>query len=124
MSTLETRIAGMRDMFPEDHQYLTFLKKVFRHEFRKNSFRRISTPLLERTSLLKKIFPHMHSDDALFHFECVNGEDITLIPCKTVGIMRAYLESEKFLDPQPLYYYYMDRSYKKTEYNNELYIMG
>jgi hypothetical protein len=24
------------NIFPEDHKYLTFLKKVFRHEFRKN----------------------------------------------------------------------------------------
>jgi hypothetical protein len=24
------------DIFPDDHKYLTFLKKVFRHEFRKN----------------------------------------------------------------------------------------
>jgi hypothetical protein len=23
-------------LFPEEHKYLTFLKKVFRHEFRKN----------------------------------------------------------------------------------------
>lgn len=45
------KVAGMRDMSPEDHKYLTFLKKVFRHEFRKNGYRRISTPLLETTSL-------------------------------------------------------------------------
>jgi hypothetical protein len=25
-----------KDIFPDDHKYLTFLKKVFRHEFRKN----------------------------------------------------------------------------------------
>jgi hypothetical protein len=24
------------DLLPDDHKYLTFLKKVFRHEFRKN----------------------------------------------------------------------------------------
>ncbi len=56
-STLEKRLEGTEDMFPEDHKYLTFLKKVFRHEFRKNGFRRISTPLLEETSLLRKVYP-------------------------------------------------------------------
>lgn len=58
----ETRINGMHDVFPEDHKYLTFLKKVFRHEFRKNGFRRISTPLLEETSLLRKVYPEGNND--------------------------------------------------------------
>jgi hypothetical protein len=40
-------IVENNDVFPEDHKYLTFLKKVFRHEFRKNGFRRISTDILE-----------------------------------------------------------------------------
>jgi hypothetical protein len=34
-------------IFPEEHNYLTFLKKVFRHEFRRNGFRRISIPLFD-----------------------------------------------------------------------------
>jgi histidyl-tRNA synthetase len=34
-------------IFPDEHKYLTFLKKVFRHEFRKNGFRRISIPIIE-----------------------------------------------------------------------------
>ena len=43
------------DLFPDHHKYLTFLKKVFRHEFRKNWFRRISTPVVEK-KLSKKYF--------------------------------------------------------------------
>jgi len=26
----------IKDIYPDDHTYLTFLKKVFRHQFRKN----------------------------------------------------------------------------------------
>jgi hypothetical protein len=33
---METHKIIISDLFPEDHKYLTFLKKVFRHEFRKN----------------------------------------------------------------------------------------
>jgi hypothetical protein len=43
-------------ILPEEHKYLTFLKKVFRHEFRKNSFRRLSTPSLLELAELKNIF--------------------------------------------------------------------
>jgi histidyl-tRNA synthetase len=41
----------MQDLLPENHKYFTFLKKVFRHEFRTNGFRRISTPILEKKEL-------------------------------------------------------------------------
>ncbi|MDP2395810.1 MAG: hypothetical protein Q8S84_06055 [bacterium] len=32
----EAILEKFTDIFPEDHKYFTFLKKVFRHEFRKN----------------------------------------------------------------------------------------
>ena len=68
-------------MFPEDHKYLTFLKKVFRHEFRKNWFRRISTDILE---------------DGKFRTK------------SETSIMQAYIDDNISEDIQPVYYYYMD----------------
>jgi histidyl-tRNA synthetase len=35
---------------------MTFLKKVFRHEFRKNGFRRISTSVLEKGEVIDEVF--------------------------------------------------------------------
>ncbi len=69
------------DLFPEDHKYLTFLKKVFRHEFRKNWFRRISTDIIENW------------------FFRDNSE---------IWIMKAYLNNNISDEIQPLYYYYID----------------
>jgi hypothetical protein len=43
-------------IFPENHIYLTFLKKVFRHELRKSGFRRLSTPVFFEKEDLDKIF--------------------------------------------------------------------
>lgn len=68
-------------LFPDDHKYLTFLKKVFRHEFRKNWFRRISTDILENWKFRK------------------NAE---------LWIMNAYLDNNCIESIQPIYYYYMD----------------
>ena len=68
-------------LFPDYHNYLTFLKKVFRHEFRKNWFRRISTSILE---------------------------DWVFRSVAETWIMKAYLEDEKYNEIQPVYYYYID----------------
>ena len=69
-------------IFPDEHKYLTFLKKVFRHEFRKSGFRRISVPLLE------------------------NGK---LRESSEKGVMKAYIDNNIFEEIQPIYYYFMDR---------------
>lgn len=74
------------DVFPDDHKYLTFLKKVFRHEFRKNGFRRISTDILENGEFRK------------------NAE---------TWIMSAYLNNDCAEEIQPSYYYYMDHFMNK-----------
>lgn len=83
-STLESSLSGTRDMFPEDHKYLTFLKKVFRHEFRKNGFRRISTPLIEETSLLRKAYPEGDNSYGLYSFENKDDTPVSLLPSATV----------------------------------------
>ena len=76
------------DIFPDDHKYLTFLKKVFRHEFRKNWFRRISTDILENWEFRK------------------NAE---------TWIMSAYLNNECASEIQPVYYYYMDHFFDNNK---------
>lgn len=76
------------DIFPEDHKYLTFLKKVFRHEFRKNWFRRISTDIIENW---------------VFR---TNPE---------TWIMKAYLNNNIIEEIQPVYYYFMDHYFNNDK---------
>lgn len=121
---LEKRIIGTIDMFPEDHKYLTFLKKVFRHEFRKNGFRRISTPLIEETALLRKAYPENHNRYGLYHFQNKDDVDVSLLPSATVGIMRAYIENELFEWLQPVYFYYMERCFRQNRKRKEYYTIG
>lgn len=122
--SVETKNSGMLDLFPADHSYLTFLKKVFRHEFRKNGFRRISTPLIEQESLLRKVYPRLKNNYGLYYFDGKNGEKLSLIPTETVGIMRAYMENEIYDELQPVYYYYMERTYRQNRARKEYYTMG
>ncbi len=123
-STLEFKLEGTTDMFPEDHKYLTFLKKVFRHEFRKNGFRRISTPLLEETSLLRKIYPENQNQYGLYCFQNKEEINVGLLPSASVWIMRAYLENEVFNELQPTYYYYMERYFRQDRMRKEYYTIG
>lgn len=121
---MQTKIEWTRDMFPEDHKYLTFLKKVFRHEFRKNGFRRISTPLIEETALLRKVYPENNNAYWLYSFHNKDDIDVSLLPAATVGIMRSYIENETFTALQPVYYYYMERCFRQWRARKEYYTMG
>lgn len=93
------------DILPEHHKYLTFLKKVFRHEFRKNWFRRISTPLLEKRELIEK--------SLVINNSIIKEGDFDLCQNPTLSILRAYLENDMKEEIQPVYYYYMSQYYKK-----------
>lgn len=123
-ATIEKRLEGTRDMLPEDHKYLTFLKKVFRHEFRKNGFRRISTPMMEETALLRKIYPENNNSYGLYHLENTDEVDVSLLPSATVGVMRSYVENEVHEELQPVYYYYMERYFRQARERKEQYIIG
>lgn len=123
-----SRVAGTFDVLPEDHKYFTFLKKVYRHEFRKNGYRRISTPLIEKTSLYEKVFDTCILDNTLFSFENWDGEKVSLRPEASIGVMRAYLESSLPEELQPVYLYHIDRYFRKdslwvADYN-QFYLIG
>ncbi len=113
-------VSWTRDMFPIDHKYFTFLKKVFRHEFRKNWFRRISTPILERWDISEKIFW-----DKKDNFLCSWSELWHLRPNAHIWIMRAFLNTDHENEIMPQYYYYMDRYFSSYKWNfKEFYQIG
>lgn len=89
-----------KDLFPEYQRYLTFVKKVFRHEIRKNGFRRISTPLLEDKKLYQEVLGQIEQWN---HFV-----DTVLKTNPNISTLRAYLHAEDMELIQPVYYYYMD----------------
>ena len=91
-----------KDLLPEDHQYLTFLKKVFRHELRKNWFKRISTAILESKEIIDEVFGE--NQETIY-----KTSDGCLRSHSTVGILRAYLEHNLSEEIQPVYYYFMDQ---------------
>lgn len=113
--SLEQAPKGTMDLSPEYHTYFNFLKKVYRHEFRKNGFRRISTPLFENSSLYESVFLE---DDFLWHvlfqFQSEQWTSLSLRPDATIGVMRAYIQGEYENELQPVYFYHIDRYFRKN----------
>lgn len=106
-------LPGMRDIFPDDHNYFTFLKKVFRHEFRKNGFRRFTTPLIESASL----YTTLYSEDTLRNdyiaFKNDVGELHYLKHGNKAGLIRSFINEELKEEIQPLHYYHIDPYFTK-----------
>lgn len=107
------KVRGMQDIFGEYQRYFNFLKKVARHEFRKNGFTRISTPVIEMQDLIVRS-AGVGSDvvsKEMYAFQDRKGRELVLKPESTAGVMRAYLEN--CLDePQPVYFYYIEPHFR------------
>ncbi|EKE29214.1 MAG: Histidyl-tRNA synthetase [uncultured bacterium (gcode 4)] len=107
------KVRGMQDIYGEYQRYFTFLKKVSRHEFRKNWFTRISTPILEKVDLIKR---SIWEDTDIVSKEMYNiidkkWRELVMKPESTAWIMRSYIEN--FLDEtQPVYYYYIEPHFR------------
>ena len=103
-------------ILPNDHKYLTFLKKVFRHEFRKNSFRRISTPYFVQKSDLEKIFKDK-LDKYVYEADISWNKDYCLKNHPSISNLLAYVNNNLKENIQPVYIYYMDIFFPKDNCN-------
>lgn len=104
----------MKDFLPDYHQYFSFLKKVSRHELRKNGFRRITTPILEKKELFVNSL-WTHSDvinSELYDFVDPKGKELVMKPESTTWIMRAYANAWLQNLPQPVYFYYIEPHFR------------
>lgn len=110
---LNNSIVKTKNIFPDDHKYLTFLKKVFRHEFRNNGFRRISTPYFCEMSFFDQVFKEKSWDNVInFNIDWV--WKIWLRPDPSLFSLKSYVEWERLEEIQPVYSYFMDRFYPKN----------
>ncbi len=102
---------GMSDMLPKDHDYFTYVKKIIRHRGRQAGFRRISTPMLERTDVLKLALAEDADriEKSMYSLRDPDGMDLTLRSGNTIGIVRAYIEKELSDLPQPISLYYIEQ---------------
>ncbi|MDD2515755.1 MAG: histidine--tRNA ligase [Candidatus Gracilibacteria bacterium] len=111
--TIPERVRGMQDIFGEYQKYFNFIKKVARHEFRKNGFTRIHTPILEKIELITKSIGESSDivSKEMYVLKDKKDRELVLKPESTAGVMRAYLEN--FLsEPQPISLYYIEPHFR------------
>jgi len=108
------KVRGMQDILPDTHLYHTFLKKVFRHELRKNGFKRITTPILEHESLFTRAIGAGTDviDKEMYQVIDRKGRVLVMKPEGTAGAMRAYIEHDMQSEPQPVYLYYVEPHFR------------
>jgi len=112
--TLVPRVKWMQDILPPAHKYHTFLKKVFRHELRKNGFKRITTPILESKALfLSALWEGTDIiDREIYNLTDPKGKNLVLKPESTTPIMRAYIDNELYEETQPVFLYYVEPHFR------------
>ncbi len=108
------KVRWMQDILPEAHKYHAFLKKVFRHELRKNWFKRITTPVLEQKSLFTSAVWAWTDvvDKEMYNLIDKKGRELVLKPESTAPIMRAYIEDDMLSEPQPVFLYYVEPHFR------------
>jgi histidyl-tRNA synthetase len=118
MSDFETSSpVGMGDILPKDHEYFTFIKKVVRHRCRQAGFKRISTPMFERTDVVKKALAEEADriERSMYSMRDPEGTDLTVRSGNTIGIARAYVEHKFDEMPQPIFLYYIEPQARFSE---------
>ncbi len=102
---------GVHDFLPADHAYFTVIKKVVRHRARQAGFRRISTPIFES----KKLFTRGVGkgtdivEKELYSFVTKKGgEEYSLKPEGTAGIVRSFIQHGMNQLPQPVELFYIE----------------
>ena len=104
-----------RILFPADNRYFAFLKKVFRHQFRKSGFKRITVSGVTKTKILKDSWEKNIIE--------INPE-YSLKTNSTVWVLNSYMEHDKNEELQPIYYYYVDNILvQKKDYLKEHFVI-
>lgn len=110
---------GVNDVLPEDHQYLTYIKKAVRHRARQAGYKRIDPPMFENRSIFERGIGE-HTDiveKELFHVSSPHAESeekvsFALRPEFTAGICRSYIEHGMQQLPQPVQLYAIGQCFR------------
>jgi len=100
---------GMHDILPEDQKYWHYVLKKATSLLEDYGFERIDTPIVESTDLFLRGVGEGTDivEKEMYSFKTRGGDDLSLRPEGTAGVVRAYIENGMQVRPHPvkLYYY-------------------
>lgn len=102
-----TRPTGTQDILPEDQPYWEHILTCVATVARTYGFARIDTPTFETTEVFARGVGAGTDivDKEMYSFKDKGGNDITLRPEFTAGVMRAYIENGMHVLPKPIKLY-------------------
>jgi len=109
---------GTHDVLPEDHRYMTYIKKAVRHRARQAGYQRIDTPMFESREVFERgIGEHTDAvEKELFLVSSKqtdkNEPEYALRPETTAATCRAYIEHGMSQWPQPVELYCFGPSFR------------
>ena len=99
----------MHDILPEEQKYWRYILKKTESIIEDYGFERIDTPIVESTELFLRGVGESTDivEKEMYSFKTRGGDDLSLRPEGTAGVVRAYIENGMQVRPHPvkLYYY-------------------
>lgn len=108
---------GTNDVLPQDHRYMTYIKKAVRHRARQAGFQRIDPPMFEKREIFERGIGE-HTDIVEKELFLVSGKhneddaEFALRPEFTAGICRSYIEHGMQQLPQPVELYSIGQCFR------------
>lgn len=104
-----SRLRGMKDVLFDEGKYWNIIERKARDLAEIYGFKRIDTPILERTELYERSTGKETDvvSKELYSFIDKGGDKVALRPEATPGIVRSYIEHGMFNLPQPIKTFWM-----------------
>lgn len=108
---------GTYDILPQDQFYWEKIYKNIKKFTEDYSFERIDTPIIEDADLFTKGLGLTTDvvEKQMYVFETKGGDNLTLRPEGTAGVVRAFIENGLINLPQPVKLYYMGPMFRHEQ---------
>ena len=100
---------GTYDILPQDQVYWDKVKKTIKNFAEDYGFQRIDTPIIEDTDLFARGIGLVTDivEKEMYSLKTKGGDELTLRPEGTAGVVRAFIENGLINLPQPVKLYYV-----------------
>lgn len=108
---------GMRDILPEEQKYWHYIFKKAENILLDYGFSKIDTPIVEYTDLFNRGVGEETDivQKEMYSFKTKGGDDLSLRPEGTAGIVRAYIENGMQVWPHPVKLYYFGPMFRHDQ---------
>jgi histidyl-tRNA synthetase len=107
-------LRGMRDILPKDQPYWQKVRRAVEKVASDYNYARIDTPLVEYRKLFERSTGEGTDfvEKEMYKFKTKGGDDVTLRPEGTPGVIRAYIQHGMRTLPKPVKLHYIGPMYR------------